>query len=46
MSRFRTKLRKNREAMNTCLDALAEALRANHPDFGRDVAIDASDLPA
>jgi hypothetical protein len=46
MYRFATKLRKNRPALNACLDAFAASLRAQHPDFGRDVAIDASDLPA
>ena len=46
MYRFATKLRKNRPALNACLDACAASLRAQHPDFGRDVAIDASDLPA
>jgi hypothetical protein len=44
--RFATKLRENRPALNACLDACAASLRAQHPDFGRDVAIDASDLPA
>ena len=34
------------ELMDACLDACAAALREQHPDFGRDVAIDASDLPA
>lgn len=46
MYRFATKLRANRPALNACLDACAASLRAQHPDFGRDVAIDASDLPA
>jgi hypothetical protein len=46
MYRFSVKLRKNRPALNACLDAYAASLRAQHPDFGRDVAIDASDLPA
>jgi hypothetical protein len=44
--RFCEKLRANRELMETCLDSLAEAIRERHPDFGLDVAIDASDLPA
>jgi Transposase DDE domain len=44
--RFATKLRANKPVIEACLDALAESLRAEHPDFGRDVAIDASDLPA
>jgi hypothetical protein len=46
MYRFSVKLRKNRPALAACLDACAAALREQHPDFGRDVAIDASDLPA
>jgi IS5 family transposase len=44
--RFATKLRANRPAMDACLAALAASLRAELPDYGRDVAIDASDLPA
>jgi hypothetical protein len=46
MYRFSNKLRANRPALCACLDAFAASLRAQHPDFGRDVAIDASDLPA
>jgi hypothetical protein len=46
MYRFSTKLRKNRPALAACLDACAASLRGQHADFGRDVAIDASDLPA
>ena len=46
MYRFATKLRANRPALNACLDACAASLRAEHPDMGRDVAIDASDLAA
>jgi IS5 family transposase len=44
--RFTTKLRANRPALAACIDAFAAALRVEHPDFGKDVAIDASDLPA
>jgi Transposase DDE domain len=44
--RFSTKLRANRPALNACLDACAASIRAQNPDFGRAVAIDASDLPA
>src|SRR5215210_5577230 len=44
--RFSTKLRKNHPALADCIDACAESLRSELPDFGRDVAIDASDLPA
>jgi hypothetical protein len=44
--RFTTKLRANQPALAACLDACAASLRAQHPDIGRDVAIDASDLAA
>lgn len=44
--RFAAKLRKERERIAGCLDALAASLREQHPDMGREVAIDASDLPA
>lgn len=47
MYRFARKLRENRPALNACLDACAAALRAEYgDDLGKDVAIDASDLPA
>src|SRR6266702_4504109 len=46
MYRFARKLRENRPALDACLTACAASLRAELPDFGRDVAIDASDLPA
>jgi hypothetical protein len=46
MYRFGNKLQANRPVLVAALDDLAEALRKQHPDFGRDVAIDASDLPA
>jgi len=46
MYRFSRKLRKNRPALNACLDACAASLRSQHPELGRDVAIDASNLPA
>jgi hypothetical protein len=44
--RFSTKLRKNHPVLADCIDACAVSLREQYPDFGRDVAIDASDLPA
>jgi hypothetical protein len=44
--RFATKLRANRPALDACLTALAASLRVESPDYGQDVAIDASDLPA
>jgi hypothetical protein len=46
MYRFSVKLRKNHPALSACLDACAASLRERYPDFGRDVAIDASDLAA
>jgi Transposase DDE domain len=46
MYRFATKLRANHPALAECVDECAVALRERYPDFGRDVAIDASDLPA
>lgn len=44
--RFAVKLRRERAVLASCLDALAASLRAQHPDMGREVAIDASDMPA
>ena len=44
--RFSTKLRKNHPVLANCIDACVVSLREQYPDFGRDVAIDASDLPA
>ena len=44
--RFATKLRKNHPLLVECIDSVAAALREQYPDFGKDVAIDASDLPA
>ncbi len=44
--RFARKLRGERALIAGCLDSLAAALREHHPDMGREVAIDASDLPA
>jgi hypothetical protein len=44
--RFATKLRAERAPLAACLDALAASLRARMPEMGREVAIDASDLPA
>lgn len=46
MYRFARKLRENRPALQACFDACAASLRGQHPDFGKDVAIDASDIPA
>jgi hypothetical protein len=44
--RFTVKLRENQPAVADCLDAILEALHAETPGMGEDVAIDASDLPA
>ncbi len=33
-------------ALDACFAALAASLRAEHPDYGRETAIDSSDLPA
>lgn len=44
--RFARKLRAEREVLAGCLDALAASLREQYPDMGREVAIDASDMPA
>jgi hypothetical protein len=46
MYRFASKLQANRPVLVAALDAFAAALRKEHRDFGLDVAIDASDLPA
>jgi IS5 family transposase len=44
--RFARKLRENHPLLADCIVSVAAALREEYPDFGRDVAIDASDLPA
>ncbi len=44
--RFARKLRENRPLLADCLDRIATSLHAELPELGRDVAIDASDLPA
>src|SRR5207244_2260896 len=44
--RFATKLRANRPALDACFAALTASLRDELPEYGRDVAIDASDMPA
>src|SRR5919202_6090585 len=46
MYRFAKKLRDNQPLLADCLDQIAEALQDAFPTIGRDVAIDASDLPA
>jgi hypothetical protein len=44
--RFTVKLRENQPLLAGCLDDITASLRAALPEYGRDVAIDASDLPA
>lgn len=44
--RFAAKLREQRPVLDACLARVVASLRAELPDYGRDVAIDASDLPA
>lgn len=44
--RFATKLRRERDRIAGCVDALAASLREQYPEMGREVALDASDLPA
>ena len=47
MYRFARKLRENRPALEACLNACAASLRAEYgDDLGKDLAIDASDMPA
>jgi Transposase DDE domain len=44
--RFAVKLRTHRPIIAACIDRVATSLAAQLPGMGRDVAIDASDLPA
>jgi IS5 family transposase len=44
--RFAEKLRDNGEKVERCIDAVVEGLKAKLPTYGRDLAIDASDMPA
>jgi hypothetical protein len=44
--RFTVKLREHSEALADCLDSIVAALRERLPEYGRDIAIDASDMPA
>jgi hypothetical protein len=44
--RFTVKLREHSTALAACLDRIAASLTDELPDYGRDLAIDASDLPA
>jgi len=44
--RFTRKLREHGDLLAACLDRVTAALHEQHPDMGRDLAIDGSDLPA
>ena len=44
--RFKDKLIDNGEMVERCIDGVVEGLRAKLPTYGRDLAIDASDMPA
>jgi transposase, IS5 family len=44
--RFAAKLRENDDAVQRCIDGVVEGLRKKLPLYGRDLAIDASDMPA
>jgi hypothetical protein len=44
--RFVRKLRENGESVERCIDSVVEGLKAKLPDYGTDLAVDASDMPA
>lgn len=44
--RFAEKLRRHGDKLQRCIDSVVEGLRAKMPDYGTNLAIDASDLPA
>jgi hypothetical protein len=44
--RFAEKLRDNGEMVERCIDGVVEGLRKKLPLYGRDLSIDASDMPA
>jgi len=44
--RFATKLRQHKPLLGACLDRVTASLGAELPEYGQDIAIDASDLPA
>ena len=44
--RFAAKLRKHRPLLDACLDRVTASLRNQLPEYGQDIAIDASDLSA
>jgi hypothetical protein len=44
--RFAKKLREHKPLLDDCLDRVVASLREQHPDMGREIAIDATDMPA
>lgn len=44
--RFAEKLRKHGDKLERCIDGVIEGLRSKLPSYGRDLSIDASDMPA
>jgi Transposase DDE domain len=44
--RFAEKLRRHGDKLQRCIDSVVEGLRSKLPDYGTNLAIDASDLPA
>src|SRR6187402_2065269 len=44
--RFAEKLRSNGEMVERCIDGVIAGLREKLPSYGRDLAVDASDMPA
>jgi len=44
--RFAEKLRKHGAMVERCIDSVIEELRSKLPSYGRDLSIDASDMPA
>jgi hypothetical protein len=44
--RFAKKLREHKPLLDACLDRVVASLREQHPDMGREIAIDATDMPA
>jgi hypothetical protein len=44
--RFAEKMRANGDMLERCIDGVVRGLHAKLPEYGRDLAIDASDMPA
>lgn len=44
--RYAEKLRAHSDKLERCIDGVVEGLRQNLPSYGRDLSIDASDMPA